>query len=290
MNSVSAYLSSSIECFNKTVSANFPISKNRLCIASSVSLIVGALGLVLMKKIPATSGLLVTLVGSNLLTQMQLSECNGKIRSIFQNATNFRESSLDPSMNARLSQLQESISSGLQAADENVAILAQNHQILRKDVEEKEEASKSAYRDLQQEVENLSQKLQIVASLDENFQILQSAMKEKESAFISAHTGFKEEIERLKATILDLERSLNGQQNVATDLFERAQASVSELKAEQVGLSSKLLSLETALRALEPCSQRMDQLEQNFQQLTRPSPAQQFQQVARSLPSSRGRY
>ena len=79
MNRVSAYLSSSIECFNKTVSANFPISKNRLCIASSVSLIVGALGLVLMKKIPATSGLLVTLVGSNLLTQMQLSECNGRV-------------------------------------------------------------------------------------------------------------------------------------------------------------------------------------------------------------------
>jgi chromosome segregation ATPase len=113
-------------------------------------------------------------------------------------------------------------------------------------------------------------------------------MKEKESAFISAHTGFKEEIERLKATILDLERSLNGQQNVATDLFERAQASVSELKAEQVGLSSKLASLETALGALEPCSRRMDQLEQNFQQFIRPSPAQQFQQVARSL-NSRGR-
>ena len=250
MNRVSAYLSSSIECFNKTVSANFPISKNRLCIASSVSLIVGALGLVLMKKIPATSGLLVTLVGSNLLTQMQLSECNGKIRSIFQNATNSRETSLDPSLDARLSQLQESYSTGLQAADENVAILAQNHQISRKDVEEKDEASKSAYKHLQQEVENLSQKLKIVASLDENLQILQSAVQEKESAFKSAHTGFKEEIERLKATILDLEQSLTGQQNVATDLFERAQASVSELKAEQMGLSSKLASLEIALRAL----------------------------------------
>jgi chromosome segregation ATPase len=288
MNSVSAYLSSSIECFNKTVSANFPISKNRLCIASSVSLIVGALGLVLMKKIPATSGLLVTLVGSNLLTQMQLSECNGKIRSIFQNATNSRESSLDPSLDARLSQLQESYSTGLQAADENVAILAQNHQILRKDVEEKDEASKSAYKHLQQEVENLSQKLKIVASLDETLQTLQSAVQEKESAFKSAHTGFKEEIERLKATILDLEQSLTGQQNVATDLFERAQASVSELKAEQMGLSSKLASLETSLGALEPCSRRMDQLEQNFQQFIRPSPAQQFQQAARSL-NSRGR-
>jgi chromosome segregation ATPase len=288
MNSVSAYLSSSIECFNKTVSANFPISKNRLCIASSVSLIVGALGLVLMKKIPATSGLLVTLVGSNLLTQMQLSECNGKIRSIFQNATNSRESSLDPSLDTRLSQLKESYSTGLQAADENVAILAQNHQILRKDVEEKEEAFKSAYKHLQQEVENLSQKLKIVASLDENLQSLQSAVQEKESAFKSAHTGFKEEIERLKAPVLDLVQSLNGQQDVATDLFERAQASVSELKAEQVGLSSKLASLETALGALEPCSRRMDQLEQNFQQFIRPSPAQQFQQVARSL-NSRGR-
>ncbi len=288
MNSVSAYLSSSIECFNKTVSANFPISKNRLCIASSVSLIVGALGLVLMKKIPATSGFLVTLVGSNLLTQMQLSECNGKIRSIFQNATNSRESSLDPSLDTRLSQLQESYSTGLQAADENVAILAQNHQILRKDVEEKEEASKSAYKHLQQEVENLSQKLKIVASLDETLQTLQSAVQEKESAFKSAHTGFKEEIERLKATILDLEQSLTGQQNVATDLFERAQASVSELKAEQMGLSSKLASLETSLGALEPCSRRMDQLEQNFQQFIRPSPAQQFQQAARSL-NSRGR-
>jgi chromosome segregation ATPase len=253
-----------------------------------VSLIVGALGLVLMKKIPATSGLLVTLVGSNLLTQMQLSECNGKIRSIFQNATNSRESSLDPSLDARLSQLQESYSTGLQAADENVAILAQNHQILRKDVEEKDEASKSAYKHLQQEVENLSQKLKIVASLDENLQILQSAVQEKESAFKSAHTGFKEEIERLKATILDLEQSLTGQQNVATDLFERAQASVSELKAEQMGLSSKLASLETSLGALEPCSRRMDQLEQNFQQFIRPSPAQQFQQAARSL-NSRGR-
>jgi chromosome segregation ATPase len=288
MNSVSAYLSSSIECFNKTVSANFPISKNRLCIASSVSLIVGALGLVLMKKIPATSGLLVTLVGSNLLTQMQLSECNGKIRSIFQNATNSRESSLDPSLDTRLSQLKESYSTGLQAADENVAILAQNHQILRKDVEEKDEAFKSAYKHLQQEVENLSQKLKIVASLDENLQSLQSAVQEKESAFKSAHTGFKEEIERLKAPVLDLVQSLNGQQDVATDLFERAQASVSELKAEQVGLSSKLASLETALGALEPCSRRMDQLEQNFQQFIRPSPAQQFQQVARSL-NSRGR-
>lgn len=288
MNSVSAYLSSSIECFNKTVSANFPISKNRLCIASSVSLIVGALGLILMKKIPATSGLLVTLVGSNLLTQMQLSECNGKIRSIFQNATNSRESSLDPSLDTRLSQLKESYSTGLQAADENVAILAQNHQILRKDVEEKEEAFKSAYKHLQQEVENLSQKLKIVASLDENLQSLQSAVQEKESAFKSAHTGFKEEIERLKAPVLDLVQSLNGQQDVATDLFERAQASVSELKAEQVGLSSKLASLETALGALEPCSRRMDQLEQNFQQFIRPSPAQQFQQVARSL-NSRGR-
>jgi chromosome segregation ATPase len=288
MNSVSAYLSSSIECFNKTVSANFPISKNRLCIASSVSLIVGALGLVLMKKIPATSGLLVTLVGSNLLTQMQLSECNGKIRSIFQNATNSRESSLDPSLDTRLSQLKESYSTGLQAADENVAILAQNHQILRKDVEEKEEAFKSAYKHLQQEVENLSQKLKIVASLDENLQSLQSAVQEKESAFKSAHTGFKEEIERLKAPVLDLVQSLNGQQDVATDLFERAQASVSELKAEQVGLSSKLASLENALRALEPCSRRIDQLEQNFQQFIRPSPAQQFQQVARSL-NSRGR-
>jgi chromosome segregation ATPase len=253
-----------------------------------VSLIVGALGLVLMKKIPATSGLLVTLVGSNLLTQMQLSECNGKIRSIFQNATNSRESSLDPSLDARLSQLQESYSTGLQAADENVAILAQNHQILRKDVEEKDEAFKSAYKHLQQEMENLSQKLKIVASLDENLQSLQSAVQEKESAFKSAHTGFKEEIERLKTTILDLEQSLTGQQNVATDLFERAQASVSELKAEQVGLSSKLASLETALGALEPCSRRMDQLEQNFQQFIRPSPAQQFQQVARSL-NSRGR-
>lgn len=288
MNSVSAYLSSSIECFNKTVSANFPISKNRLCIASSVSLIVGALGLVLMKKIPATSGLLVTLVGSNLLTQMQLSECNGKIRSIFQHATNSRESSLDPSLDTRLSQLKESYSTGLQAADENVAILAQNHQILRKDVEEKDEAFKSAYKHLQQEVENLSQKLKIVASLDENLQSLQSAVQEKESAFKSAYTGFKEEIERLKAPILDLVQSLNGQQDVATDLFERAQASVSELKAEQVGLSSKLASLETALGALEPCSRRMDQLEQNFQQFIRPSPAQQFQQVARSL-NSRGR-
>ncbi|MBM3196373.1 MAG: hypothetical protein FJZ61_00090 [Chlamydiae bacterium] len=243
-----------------------------------------------MKKIPATSGLLVTLVGSNFLTQMQLSECNGKIRSIFQNATNFRESSFGPSLDARLSQLHEITITGLQAADENVAILTQNIQILRGDVEEKGEALKTAYRGLQQDVENLSQKLRVVASLDENLQILQSAVKEKESAFKSAHTGFGEEIERLKATILDLEQSLTGQQNVATDLFERAQASVSELKAEQVGLSSKLASLETALRALEPCSQRMDQLEQNFQQLTRPSPAQQFQQVARSLPSSRGRY